>query len=83
MGTVSARGQIAIPTDIRGKMHLKEGEKVLFVLEGDTLMMKRVSSMSWDEITRPLKEAAKAANLKESDVPKWIEKARKNRRSGL
>lgn len=34
MGTISARGQVAIPAEIREKMHLKEGEKVLFMLEG-------------------------------------------------
>ena len=44
IGTVSARGQIAIPTEIREKMHLKEGEKLLFFLEGDSLLLKKVGS---------------------------------------
>lgn len=80
MGTVSARGQIAIPIEIREKMHLKEGEKVLFLLEGDSLLMKKVSSMSWEEITRPLREAAQRAGLKESDVPEIIRRVRQRKK---
>lgn len=75
MGTVSARGQIAIPTAIREKMHLKEGEKVLFLLEGDTLLMKKVNSMSWSQITEPLVKAKKKIN--EADVVEFVKKVRK------
>ncbi len=80
IGTVSARGQIAIPTDIRAKMHLNDGDKVLFLLEGDSLLMKRVESLSWEEITKPLREAAKQAGLKEEDVPDMIHRMRRQKR---
>ncbi|HIH14287.1 MAG TPA: AbrB/MazE/SpoVT family DNA-binding domain-containing protein [Nanoarchaeota archaeon] len=59
IGTVSARGQVAIPIDIRDKMGLKEGEKVLFVLEGDMLLIKKISELHWSEITKPLRGARK------------------------
>jgi len=78
IGTVSARGQIAIPSDIREKMHLKEGEKVLFLLEGDSLMMKKVQSMSWEAITRPLRQAAK--KMREEDVVALVHKVRREKR---
>lgn len=77
IGKVSARGQIAIPAEIREKMHLKEGQKVLFLLDGKDLMMKKIEDLSWEEITRPLRQAAKRAGLKESDVPKWIQRVRR------
>lgn len=77
IGTVSARGQVAIPLDIREKMHLKDGEKVLFLLEGDSLLMKKVSALSWEEITRPLREATK--NIREEDVVNLVHKVRKQR----
>jgi AbrB family looped-hinge helix DNA binding protein len=77
-GTISARGQVAIPAEIREKMHLKEGEKVLFMLEGDSLLMKRVSSLSWEEITKPLREAAK--KIKEEDVVELVHKVRKEKK---
>ena len=79
IGTVSARGQIAIPSDIRNRMHLKEGEKVLFFLAGDSLMIKKVQSMSWEEITKPLVEAMAKTNLKEEDVDDLIHRMRKEK----
>ena len=75
MGTISARGQIAIPLEIREKMHLKEGEKILFLLENDTLLMKKVSAISWEKITKPLREAKKS--ISEEEVPALVERMRK------
>jgi len=79
IGTVSSRGQIAIPSGIREKMHLKDGERIFFMLQGDTLLMKKVDNMSWDEITMPLRAAAAKAGLKETDVPDLIHKIRKKK----
>ena len=79
MGTISSRGQIAIPSGIRQELNLNEGNKVLFVLEDDTLIMKKVTSSSFAKITKPLKEAAKKAGLKERDVNRIIHRARKRK----
>ncbi|MBI2652154.1 AbrB/MazE/SpoVT family DNA-binding domain-containing protein [Candidatus Woesearchaeota archaeon] len=76
MGKISSRGQIAIPSDIRREMDLKEGEKVLFLFEEDTLLIKKVSINTFEEITRPLREAAKKAGIKESDVPEIVHRFR-------
>ena len=81
MGTVSARGQICIPNSIRNEMGLKEGSKVLFILSDDSLLMKRVGMKSFEEITRPLKEAAKKAGMKEEDVPDMIHRFRAKERA--
>ena len=75
IGTISARGQIAIPTEIREKMHLREGEKILFFLEGGTLLIKKVENLSWAQITRPLREAKK--KIQEEEVQNLIHKLRK------
>ncbi|MEK6891173.1 MAG: nucleotidyltransferase domain-containing protein [Nanoarchaeota archaeon] len=79
IGTVSSRGQIAIPVDVRNKLNLKDGEKMLFVLEGDTLIIKKVSShnKTWEEITKPLREAAKKSDLKEENVVDLVHRSRK------
>ena len=76
MGTVSSRGQICIPNSIREDMGLKEGNKVIFALTGDSLIMKRVTMQTFAEITKPLKEAAKKSGLKESDVVDIVHRAR-------
>ena len=81
MGTVSSRGQICIPNDIREDMGLKEGSKVLFVLTNDSLIVKKVSIQSFAEITKPLREAAKKSGLKEEDVVDLIHRMRKERKA--
>lgn len=80
MATVSSRGQICIPNDIREEMGLKEGSKVLFALTGRSLIMKKVSIGTFAEVTKPLKELAKNSGLKESDVPDIIHRFRKEKR---
>lgn len=75
MGTISARGQIAIPISIRNKMKIMEGERVLFFLDGDTLLIKKVENLSWNEITKPLRIAKK--KIREDEVPDLVHKIRK------
>jgi len=76
MATVSSRGQICIPNDMRKDMGLEEGSKVLFVLTDGSLLIKRVNMQTFREITRPLKEAAKKAGMKESEVVDIVHRAR-------
>ena len=76
MGTISSRGQIAIPNDIRQEMGLKEGQKVLFFLENDTLLIKRVTSETFSDITNPLKEAMRKSGAKEDEVSNIIHRFR-------
>ncbi|MFH0752718.1 MAG: AbrB/MazE/SpoVT family DNA-binding domain-containing protein [archaeon] len=77
MGTVSSRGQICIPSGIRESMGLEEGNKVLFVLQDDALIVKKVNTQTFAEITKPLKEKAKKAGLKESEANKIVQRFRK------
>jgi len=79
MGTISSRGQISIPSDIRKELKLKEGNKVLFLLSDESLLVKKVSVESFAEITKPLKEAIKKTGLKESDVPGIVHRFRKRK----
>jgi AbrB family looped-hinge helix DNA binding protein len=81
MGTVSARGQIAIPSSIRQEMGLEEGSKILFQLKDRTVIMKKFIPESWEEITKPFKEAAKKSGFKESEVDALIHRMRKEKRA--
>ena len=77
MGKVSSRGQIAIPVDIRNEMGLEEGSKVLFLLEDDVLLIKKVTSQTWEQITAPLREQKKKIN--QENVSDLIHRMRKRR----
>ena len=80
MGKISSRGQVAIPSDIRLRLGLEEGSKVLFFLEDDSLLMKKVTTKTFAEITKPLKEAARKAGMREEDVPSLVHRFRKSRK---
>ena len=75
MGKVSTRGQIAIPIEIRKEMGLEEGSKVLFFLEEDTLLVKKVSSQTWEQITNPLRQATK--KIRQEEVTDLVHRMRK------
>ncbi|MBU0614683.1 MAG: AbrB/MazE/SpoVT family DNA-binding domain-containing protein [Nanoarchaeota archaeon] len=75
MGRISARGQIAIPTDIRTRLELEDGSRVLFLLEDDTLIMKKITSETFASITKPLREAKK--RIKETEVTDIVHRLRK------
>lgn len=75
MGKISSRGQIAIPSNIRSQLGLKEGSKVLFFLEDEALLMKKVTVATFTELTKPLREAKK--KISENQVNKLIHKIRK------
>ncbi len=79
MGTISSRGQVAIPTDMRREMGLEEGGRILFFLDADTLLIKKVTAKTFAEITKPLKEAAHKAGMKEASVPEMVERFRRKR----
>jgi len=80
MGTVSSRGQICIPGDIREEMELTEGSRVLFVLQNKSLLVKKVTAQTFAEITKPLKEEAKKTGLKEQEADNIVQKFRKEKR---
>ena len=76
MATVSSRGQICIPNNIREEMGIKEGSKILFFLSGnDTLLVKKVQTKTFEELTRPLREASK--KIREDEVVDLIHRMRK------
>src|SRR3989338_2399994 len=78
MGTISSRGQIAIPAGVRRALELNEGERVLFVVDRDTLIIKKVDTeKTWEDITAPLREEMAKINLKESDAVDIVHRFRK------
>jgi len=80
IGTISARGQIAIPAEVRRKLQLDEGERVLFVVNDDALIIKRINiEKTWAEVTKPLREAVKKAGMKEEDVVDIVHRFRQNK----
>jgi antitoxin PrlF len=80
--SLSTRGQVVIPNDIREKIKLEPGTKMIIIQEGDNILLKpiKASKMSqFDKIIAIGDKARKELNLKESDVDQAIKNVRKKR----
>ncbi len=78
--SMSSRGQVVIPQDIRKQMGLEEGVKFMVFSDGDNLLMKPVltpSMTAFKKLLRDSHEYARRAGLKRSDVKKAIQKVRR------
>ena len=78
MGSISSRGQIAIPSNIRAELGLEEGSKVVFTLKDNSVIMKKITAISWGELTKSLTTIPKT--IPESDVSNLIHKLRKEKK---
>src|SRR5690349_15170586 len=75
--SVSSRGQVVIPNDIRKEMGLHEGTKLMVFSDGVNLLMKPIIPPSPADFKKLIKEShrfAKDADLKKSDVEDAIRK---------
>ena len=44
LAKVSANGQVTVPVEIRRKLHLKEGDKLLFIEQDGEIVIRNASS---------------------------------------
>jgi len=84
---MSSKGQIVIPQDIREEIHVAEGTIFAVVGSKDTIILKKITTPSKEELIRDLgkiaKEGRKRAEklgIKEADVPELVQKVRKLRK---
>jgi len=78
--SMSSRGQVVIPLDIREQLGLKEGEKFVVVGEDDTVILKKVAMPSFknfDKLLKKTQQFAKDRKVTKSDVESAIKRARK------
>ena len=78
--SMSSRGQVVIPLDIREQLGLKEGEKFVVVGEDDTIILKRVAMPSFknfDKLLQKTRQFAKEKGITKADVEGTIKRARR------
>ena len=77
---VTSKGQITIPRDLREKMELKKGDKILFFEEDGKIFLKNSFSVALKNIQENMKgEAEKAGFNNPDDIVKYIKSLRKER----
>ncbi len=77
--SVSSKGQIVVPMDIRKEMNLASGTKLMIMTDGTNLLLKPVQEPKMETFRNLIKASrayAKKVGLKKSDGAKAIKKAR-------
>lgn len=81
LAKVTTKGQITIPKAIRERLDLKEGSKIIFIDNGNDIIIKNSAMLSLEKIQNAFEGEAERLNLKsEEDVVKLIKEERKNRK---
>jgi AbrB family looped-hinge helix DNA binding protein len=80
---VTSNGQITIPADIRRRLKIKDGDKVLFLVSNDGVMMFNSSLIALQQFQKDMEgEAEKAGLLTEDDVVALCREVRKELSGG-
>jgi len=75
---VSSKGQVTIPIEIRKKLNLKEGDKVLFIEEGGKIILLNAGYVAIKEAQEAMRQEGERLGLKtEEDVIELTKKVRK------
>jgi len=80
--TLSSRGQVVIPEEIRSRLGLTAGTQFVVIAEGDTVIFKVLQPPSLKEFKSLLsraQKAAKEAGMKKSDIQEAIERVRRSK----
>lgn len=78
LARISSKGQITIPIEVRKKLNLKEGDKVIFIEENGKIVIANASYVALKEIQQAMEGDANKQNLSsEEDVDKLVKETRK------
>lgn len=82
LAKVTSKGQITIPVNIRRKLGVKEGDKVLFVEEGGKIYILNASMEALKEAQAAFAGEAERAGLKnEDDIVAMVKEIRQGKKT--
>jgi AbrB family looped-hinge helix DNA binding protein len=74
---ITARGQITIPIDIRKKLGVKEGDKVVFIEDSDRIVVANAAKIAFANMRLAFADEAERLGLKdEQDVVVLVDEER-------
>jgi len=81
LAKLTSKGQITIPRDVREKLNLKTGDKVLFFEENDKYFLQNSNSIVLSDFQKSMTGAAKEAGFNNPDeVMNFIKELRKSKK---
>ena len=78
---VSSKGQVVIPLSIRKRAGIREGERLLAIALGDTIVLKKIVDRTFEEAVKPIWIRIREMGLREEDIDAIIEEAKAQGRS--
>ena len=78
--SISSRGQVVIPQNLRERLRIQAGEKFIVIGEDNTIVLKKLEMPSFsgvDKLLKKTREFAKEKGLKKSDVKEAIVNTRR------
>ena len=77
---LSTKGQVTIPIEIRKKLSLKEGDKVIFMEQNGNVIILNSNRLAFEEAQRGMAGAAEEAGItSEQDVVNLVNEIRRER----
>ena len=70
-----------IPDAVKKAAKIREGEDLLVVAIGDTIVMKKLSTVTFEEVARPIWRTVKEIGLSGEELDGLIEEAKAEARS--
>ncbi len=75
---VMSKGQVTIPKNIRSALGVTTGDRVTFILEGNTVKVVNSAVYAVQKFQAQMRgEAEKAGFISEDDVAEWITNSRR------
>jgi AbrB family looped-hinge helix DNA binding protein len=81
LAKITLRGQITIPVEIRKKLGVKDGDKVVFIEENGRIVMENSVRIALKDVQEAFRGEAERIGLKdEQDVVAMVKDVRRERR---
>lgn len=72
---------MVIPADIKRRLGIKDGEKLLMLAADDSIILRKVSAKTFAQLTKPIWEKARHLGLSEAKLDVIIREAKTSSRS--
>lgn len=82
--SVSSKGQVVLPKNIRDALSLDNGSKLIVFTDGDNILLKPIIApdlKEFNSLMEKSKEWAERVGMKESDIDEAVSAVRKRRKS--
>ncbi len=80
--TLSSKGQVVIPEEIRARLGLKAGAQFVVIGDGDVVIFRRLEAPDLSEfapLVQRARRVAKQTGLRRADIAKAVAKVRRAR----